>query len=70
MVSVAIGSCDGDSCRWCCTHNVEPRQLVARGRLRRILDVFPGGLGAEIASSVGTVMFKLEQDSLCYLDQQ
>jgi hypothetical protein len=67
-VSVILGTCGGDSCRWCCSHNVEERPLVARGRLLRGPDQFPGGDDPGNYRGPRFHAFGLENPSLCYLD--
>jgi len=65
-VSVVVGSCNGDDCRVCCSHNVEDRTLLAEGRLVREHGMIAGGFVVANGDDYST-MFSLEEAELCYL---
>jgi len=66
-VNVIVGSCSGDDCRLCCSHNIEDRTLLVVGRLVRERGMIPGGLTVTHGDDYSTT-FSLEDAELCYLE--
>lgn len=64
--SVVVGSCNGDDCRVCCSHNIEDRMLLAAGRIVREHSMIPGGFAIPNGDDYAA-MFSLEDPDLCYL---